>query len=799
MKNRTIAYFYAFILVILTGFTGTLKAQSSAIYNLRSDTVDVLHYEVNLEITDFSTNQIYGSTRIQLSPKISSIQSVCFDLLALNVDSVKYNGTSLTFLHNDTVMTCYFASPINDADTINVYVYYHGTPVADPTWGGFYFQSGYAYNLGVGFTSVPHNFGRVFHPCFDNFTERATYTFNITTTGGKVAYCNGLLTNNMVVGPNVLRTWEIKNSIPSYLATVSVNNYTHVNQQYVSPVTGDTTPIMLISLPADTTNFKGSFINLPNAMIAYEQNYGPYEWEKIGYVAVPFSAGAMEHATCISYPRATLTGGTTYQTLMAHELSHHWWGDLVTCETAEEMWINEGMARWSEALFLEHLSGYSAYMSDLRPNHKQVVYKAHVDDGGFHALNGVPQNVTYGTTTYNKGADVVHTMRGYLGDSLFFLGLKTVLANNKFKNINTAQFRDWMNTVPGINVTDFFNDWVMQPGFPEFAIDSVVAVADGANYDITIYSKQKLRGALHLANNVPMQVMFRNNAFQSYSAKVSLSGANQVSTVQDVPFLPDVAYFNDDEKISEAVTAHQTLITSNGIKSFSNANFNFNVGGVADTVWARVEHHWVAADAFIHNDFMYTISPDRFWRVYMLGDVANFYTKGNLTYNGTTGGSGYLDNGLMVVLATGTFNEDSLRLFYRKDAGENWTVCPNVTFTTGSKTDKQGSVLIDSLRPGDYALGIKSSAVGISEVKNENMLSVFPNPTTGEFTIEYKGQSSKNDLKFSVVDTNGALVSQGVLTEGKALVQNKNLAKGVYYVQIKDKKKQIATRKIIIQ
>ena len=84
-------------------------------------------------------------------------------------------------------------------------------------------------------------------------------------------------------------------------------------------------------------------------------------------------------------------------------------------------------------------------------------------------------------------------MRAYLGDSLFFLGLKSVTSNYKFKNINSAQFRDQLTSSTGINMTNFFNDWVFSPGFSHFDIDSIDIVSNGPNYDITIYIQQKLR------------------------------------------------------------------------------------------------------------------------------------------------------------------------------------------------------------------------------------------------------------------------------------------------------------------
>lgn len=775
-----------------------MYAQTSALRNKRSDTIDVLHYEVNLDITDFTTKVVKGNTKVLFSPKVASVGTISLDLLKFTIDSVKHNGSLLTYTYNDTLLISQFGSAIVDTDTTTIEVYYHGVPQEDPAWGGFYFQSGYAYNLGVGFVSNPHNFGRVWHACFDNFVEHATYEINLTTTGGKVGYSNGVLVSEVVAGPNVIRKWIMNDPIPSYLACLAVNNYTHVDQTYVSALTGLSTPIMLISLPADTTNFKSSFINLPNAVNTYEQQYGAFEWDKIGYVAVPFSSGAMEHASCIAYPRATLTGATTYQTLMAHELSHHWWGDLVTCQTAEDMWINEGMARWSEALFLEHLSGYSAYLTEIRSNHKNVVWKAHVNDGGFWPISGVPENVTYGTTTYDKGADVVHTMRGYLGDTLFYAGLKSIIANNKFKNIDAAGFRDQMNLIPGIDLTNFFNDWVFQPGFPEFAVDSMLVSPAGSLYDVTVYSKQKWRGGTHLATNVPLQITFMDHNFNSFKAQATLSGANQSFTVNGLPFIPSAVFYNENEKISEAVTAQQTYITSTGAKNLSNANFILNVQSVTDSVFARAELHWVAADNFSPANFLYNISPDRFWRLHLLGDVDGMYSKATIQYNGTTTSGGYLDNGLMALLPPGAFNEDSLRVFYRKDATENWSVYPYATFTFGSKTDKVGSISLDSIKAGDYALGIKTSAISVPEFsKNEKFFKVFPNPTADEFKVVIKtAQYLKRDLILTTVD--GTILETRPVFGLESKFDMRPYSSGTYLLHLTDQGKVVQTQKIIV-
>jgi aminopeptidase N len=141
---------------------------------------------------------------------------------------------------------------------------------------------------------------------------------------------------------------------------------------------------------------------LPNAVLGFENYYGPYVWNRVGYCLVPFNSGAMEHATNIAYPQAAT--GIAYEVdLMAHELSHHWWGDLMTCETQEDMWLNEGMANYSEKLFLEWTYGYGKYLAEVKSEHDDIVKYIHLREKGFRAISGIPHEYTYGDHVYKKG------------------------------------------------------------------------------------------------------------------------------------------------------------------------------------------------------------------------------------------------------------------------------------------------------------------------------------------------------------------------------------------------------------
>jgi aminopeptidase N len=165
--------------------------------NERSDTIDVLNYNIRLDITNLTGQTIQGNTEITFTPLMNNVNEINLDLLELIVDSVKQGTTVLTWTYNDTLLKVNLPATMNPGDTNSVTVWYHGTPQGDASgWGGFYFQSGYAYNLGVGFDADPHTYGRVWHPCFDNFVERATYTQTIGTNSGRTSYCNGLMTTD---------------------------------------------------------------------------------------------------------------------------------------------------------------------------------------------------------------------------------------------------------------------------------------------------------------------------------------------------------------------------------------------------------------------------------------------------------------------------------------------------------------------------------------------------------------------------------------------------------------------------
>ena len=759
--------------------------------NVRSDTINVLQYTINLNIID----TLNGNTVVRFTPKMNNINTLCLDLLKLNIDSIDINNAQVTYTYNDTIITVVLPATMNMGDTSDVTVYYHGKPQVDQTgWGGFYFTAPYAYNLGVGFGAVPHNYGRTWFPCFDNFVSRSRYIFNITSDSADFAYCNGYLAKDTLANGKRTRTWVMDSTIPTYLACVAVAPYTQILDTFRGI---DTIPIVIAGRYVDTANIRKSFVHLKNAISIYQNCFGKYMWNKVGYSMVPFSSGAMEHATNIAFPVLAANGTTAYEAdIMAHELSHHWFGDLVTCRTAGDMWLNEGFATYCQYIFLEYLYGEGQYHSNVRTNHESVLHEANLVDHSYLALHNMPMAYTYGYTTYQKGADVLHTLRGYLGDSNFFNGLKYYLHTHLFQAVNSDTLMNSLQRYSGIPLSDFFSGWVNSPGFPHFSIDSMTVSPSGPNYSVTVYVRQRLTHAPTYFNNVPLEITFKAADWTEYSQTISVSGHLSAFTFT-VPIKPVFAALNVNEKISEAIAPDTLVVNKTGTYNLTNSRFDITVTSIADSAFLYFEHNFTAPDKVKDTSLHYYISPNRYWKFSGVFP-SNFKATAKLYYDGrkvVNSYGGYLDTALTI------HTRDSIILLYRQNTASDWQEFPYYTkHNIGVSSNMYGYMQLDSVFPGEYtfANGV-SHVLGVQENKQEKIeMEVFPNPASGNFTVKVSSLKTKESIK--VYDVQGKMVKQVTINPGQkdCVIKTRDWNSGTYIVSLSDGNKNLATRQVVI-
>ena len=746
-----------------------------------SDTIHVTHYNINLSITNLPQHQIQGYTTLSVLPKINGITFINLHLQGLSVDSVHVNTISVPFNYQSPFLQIP-TSPLNIVDTQYVSVYYKGNPIADPYWGGFFFSGSYAYNMGVGMQSIPPSFGRCWFPCIDDFNDKATYQFHIETDSNKMAVCGGLLTDSLTLPSGNKRwTWTLTDPIPTYLASVAVGPYSKYSDTIL--VQNGIVPIEIYASAAQLPQLPASFINLKKVILGFEQKFGAYRWQRVGYVLVPFNAGAMEHATNIAYPSSAVNGTLANQSLWIHELSHSWFGNLLTCSEATTMWINEGFARYAEIIADEILdtTGTTA-LNTFRSLHRSVLKNAHIDDDGYFALDQVPANATYGTTTYDKGGIVVHSLRGYLGDSLFFSGLKTLFDQNEFGSLNSVELFQKLSEITNVDLTHFYEGWVHQPGFLHFSIDSIIPMNQQDGYILSM--KQKLFHALYLADNNKVDVAFYSNTGDyHFIPQVQFSGESDYVQVS-LPFHPDFWILDPNEKLADAIIDYTVSVPDVGLVSCNDAYFKVKSVVASDTSLIRVEYNLATPDPLRSpNPNVFRISNHHYWKVEFL---ENHITSGELQFRYASNGASSPDADLM-----NGFTKDDLILLYRRNATQDWQIIPSSV--TGNPY--LGTLTVNQMLAGEYLLAVGNDQVGMHQNEQEIPFEIFPNPATNILFYTIPKPINTN-VNIEFYDPNGKLLSQTPIHSNVGQMDISTLNIGIFFVVWTQNGQKMGSKKI---
>lgn len=757
--------------------------------------VDVLHYTIRLDSINIPARLIKASCKIVYT--LSKPTSQTFFLLkSLSIDSItSYSGIIKDYTYNSPNININYKTVLSAGLKDSFTVYYHGKPVSD-TWGGFYFSDadgGYAFNMGIGMADFPHAYGRVWFPCIDLFSDRSTYTLIINTLANQTAMSGGVL-KSRTLNPNgsITWVWEIRKPVATDLVSVAVGPYSIVERSHQG--LQRSYPIVYGVRASDSNNMLASFINIHNALNIFETKYGPYRFDKVGFSVVPFNGGAMEHSENISYPKSAIDGTTAYENLWSHELSHSWWGNLVKCYTSEDMWLNEGWASYSEHVFTEGMYGRQAYLDNIRSEQKNVLQYAHINDGSALPLSPIPTAYTYGTTAYQKGSAVVHTLRTYLGDSLFFMACRKYLEAMAFNNNNSYQQRDSFSKYTGIDLHDFYNEWVFQPGFPHFEIIKTEYDQGKSEYLITIKQRSRFNSSLY--HNVPLKVTFYNEYLTRFDYNITFTGTESIFVIK-TPWQAALIALNVDLDISEAISKYYREIATASIFNLQEAMMTINVKTLPSKAFILVEHHWIEPEHYLTNTKGIRYSDYRYWSVDGIFPTG-FAAEATIKYDGTEGsyhdGSNYLDHTMNIL------NEDSLVLLYRPDKLSAWINIKNTNaiFTTLGKTDKKGSIKILDLKKGDYCLGKYDYTAGIGLKFQKINLKIYPNPAKSELVIEIP-QQPERFKSIRLIDSSGKILyTRNIDKEQLIKIETVNFKKGIYIIEIKSTDK-VITEKVAIE
>jgi aminopeptidase N len=744
----------------------------------RSDTFDILHYTIQLDVSDYSSYSISAATTIRFTCLMDNLQNIRFDLFQLTVDSVKWFEENALFSHDGNILSIPFQSTMNIGDTASVTVYYHGQPYQDPVWGGFYFQGNYIYNLGIGLSTIPPNFGRVWYPCFDSFVERATYEYHVKSSGALRAHCQGtFLGETVLAGDTVIRSFAFNQPIPTHLSAVAVADYVDVDYVHTG-VFGDV-PVRLTGKPANIAAMQNVMVNVGAAIDALEYWYGPYIWERVGYVLT--TDGALEIPTNIAYPQFMVSEPViSNNNLLSHELGHLWWGDVVTPHIHNDMWLKEGPAEYSSHLLTEWLYGEEDFIDQVKTNHLDVLRNAHIDDNDFQPMSPMPDPVIYGTHTYYKGASVMHNLRGYLGDELFRNAMTQVQANHVFEDVTPEQFRDFLEEESGVDLHDFFDDQIFQPGFSVFVVDSFSAqpIAEGFNVSVSI--QQKLRECPQFYQHVPLDLTFISVNNERVEYQIDANG--QFTTLQlPCEFQPAMVVLNGHNRLNQARMDHEFMVYADQslYPVLPYVDFRFTRENVVDSSLVRVEHIWAAPDQQPLGNGVFEISGTHYYKVDGLWNEGDLYS-GRIYYNGSQ------ETDLDFDLYNG--GEEEAILVFRESSDAPWEIYPYFSIGTGSLSNGDGHFVIDTLLRGQYAFANGNIFAGLKPLTNDAAMNLncYPNPTSDMLNV--MGNFDGNDVAlFDVYSSNGRLVqrtSSRVQGAFNKQLDTSSLGSGNYILQV---------------
>jgi aminopeptidase N len=742
----------------------------------RSDTFDILHYDIAIDVTDYDDQEIVAATTITFTPLMADQSFIRFELWDLTVDSVTTVDGPLTFSNDGMVLRVNFAEVPLVGNSYDITVHYHGVPHRDPDWGGFYFESGYIYNMGIGLTTIPPNFGKVWYPCFDSFVERATYTYHVKSAGTFRAHCQGdFLGEVQLGGDTVVRSFSLDQPIPTHLSAIAAADYE--DSDFVHTGAYGDIPVRLTAKPAQLTAMASKFGDIGAAIDACQFWYGQYPWSRVGYVLT--TDGALEIPTNITYPDFMPSQSVLENRgLFTHELGHHWWGDLVTPRTQQDMWMKEGPAEYSAHLIEEWLGGQTAFENIVKDNQLYVLREANVQDGGFQPLSPMPDEYIYGLTTYYKGAAVMHNLRGYLGDTLFRQAMHDVLAAHSYETLDAAGLRDALEASTGYDLHPFFQDQVFTPGFSVFVVHSMNAQQSGDSWNVELSIQQKLRGTTAFHHEVPLDITLIGAQGQRQEYRETVGGEyTDVSVVAD--FDPQMVVLNGHNRLNQARMDHEMTLVPG--QSFSpvlpHVSMQLYADTLVDSTLVRIEHVWAAPDPTPLSWGIDQISTTHYWTVDGLWPEGTAF-HGKLYYAGLEETA--LDHDLF-----GTTEEGAL-LVYRQDPSMPWEIYPDQTLHANILTNGAGSIDIDVLRKGQYAFAKGFGVAGIAtQNAKDGILELSPVPASDRLSI--RGAFDPGVLvRFTLCGSDGRQVLsavRGIAGDGGAVLDVSALSPGSYVVR----------------
>jgi aminopeptidase N len=421
---------------------------------------DVQSYEISLDIDPVS-GWIAGTGAVTATA-LQDLAGFYLDLLGLNVSGVQVDGKTASWDRSGQELKIICPAALKKDDTFTATISYSGVPTG---LSSKLFSLGWQQVDDTIFTLDEPQGASTWFPVNDTPADKAVYTFHLTVPGPYTAAANGLLVDTRVEGADRTFTWQMDKPMASYLAAVDVGRFAAETS-----TSGDGVTIRNYFATDLATAGGDAFARTGEVIDYFAGIFGPYPFATYGVVVPDADTGgaAMENQTLSLFGRDVVTKRMTDPIagpiFLSHELAHQWFGDSVTIERWDDIWLNEGFATYASWLWLEHDQGSQALQAQVKQSQEKLSKSVEPPPGEPGA------NDMFGVSVYRRGALTLHALRLTVGDDSFFRTLRSWTERYRYGNADTADFialaKEEAPQVPPAEIDALFDAWLYRPALP---------------------------------------------------------------------------------------------------------------------------------------------------------------------------------------------------------------------------------------------------------------------------------------------------------------------------------------------
>ncbi len=455
---------------------------------------------------NWEAHELLGKVDMQVKPyNKQKLDTLSLDAQSMEIYSVMQDGQPCNFVYKKNNLQIALASPISGLNTSNIQIEYKAMPDKKVLGGsaairsdkGLYFTNTNKKDINKPtqlFTQGETESNSCWFPTIDKPGNKSIYTLHITVNNKLTTLSNGELIKQINNGDMRTDVWQCKKPMSAYLVMMAIGEYAMQKDSLGN------LPVNYYVEPAYAKSAKAIFNNTPEMIATFSEKLGvPYPWEKYSQItARDYVSGAMENTS------ASLFGEFVQKTdrelldndndgIVAHELFHQWFGDLVTCESWSNLTLNEGFATFGEHLWMEKKYSKEA-QEELQYSDLQAYLRfAKTNDDPLINFYYNKQEDMFNRITYKKGGRVLHLLRSELGADVFFEGLQIYLTKHAYRTAEVDDLRQAFEQASGKDLRPFFNQWFLRGSHPNIVFSykrpdsntlqiSYVQQNDSANY-----------------------------------------------------------------------------------------------------------------------------------------------------------------------------------------------------------------------------------------------------------------------------------------------------------------------------